>query len=170
MRLSTLLVAVLLSVPSLCLADDSPALRVYGELKDLVGTWKSTNPENPTSIEIRLMANESALVETWTMSPTRQSMTVYALDGDRLLATHYCPQGNAPRLAYASTDDTGAHHFEFLDGTNLQDPESSHEHAFMIRAEANGTVTRTEIYIQNGTEYDPARDTGSTETFARTSG
>ena len=41
-----------------------------------------------SSIEIWLVANESALVETWTMSPTRQSMTVYTLDGDRLLATH----------------------------------------------------------------------------------
>ena len=88
MRLSTLLVALLLSVPSLSLANDSPSLRAYGQLKDLVGTWKSTNPKNPTSIEIWLVANESALVETWTMSPTRQSMTVYTLDGDRLLATH----------------------------------------------------------------------------------
>ena len=95
-------------------------------------------------------------------------MTVFSLDGDRLLATHYCPQGNAPRLIFTKTDDTGAHHFEFLDGTNLQNRERSHQHALTIRAEPNGTVTRTETYIANGSNYDPAKDTGDTETFART--
>lgn len=168
MRLyGSVLVALFLSVPSAIFARDLPALEAYGQLKRLVGTWKSTNPENPTSIEVKLIANESAIVETWTMSATRQSMTVFSLDGDRLLATHYCPQGNAPRLAFTNSDESGALHFKFLDGTNLQDPEGSHEHALMIRAEPNGTVTRTETYIANGSDYDPAKDIGDTEIFAR---
>lgn len=169
MRLySSLLATFLLSTSPAVFASDSPPHKAYEQLKSLVGTWKSTNPKNPTSIEVVLIANESALVETWTMSPTRKSMTVFSLDGDRLLATHYCPQGNAPRLIFTKTDDTGAHHFEFLDGTNLQNRERSHQHALTIRAEPNGTVTRTETYIANGSNYDPAKDTGDTETFART--
>ena len=168
MRLySSLLAAFLLSAPPATFASDPPSQKAYEQLKSLVGTWKSTNPKNPTSIEVKLIANESALVETWTMSPTRQSMTVYTLDGDRLLATHYCPQGNAPRLAFTNTDDTGAHHFMFLDGTNLQNPKSSHVHALMIRAEPNGTVTRTETYISNDSDFNPAKDTGDTDTFTR---
>lgn len=55
----------------------------------------------------------------------------------------------------------------FLDGTNLQDPKGSHEHVLMLRVEPDGTVTRTETYVSNGSAYDPARDTGDTETFAR---
>jgi hypothetical protein len=163
----SLIAAFVLLAPHPTHASDSPSHKAYEQLKGMVGIWKSTNPRNTTSIEVKLIANESALIETWTMSPTRQSMTVYTLDGDRLLATHYCPQGNAPRLLFTRTDDTGAHHFVLLDGTNLQDPGSSHQHALKIRVEPNGTVTRTETYISNGSTYDPAKDTGDTGTFTR---
>src|SRR5690606_28581163 len=108
-----------------------------------------------------------ALVETWIMSPTRQSMTIYTLDGDRLIVTHYCPQGNAPRLAFTKTDDSGAHHFQFIDGANIQNPDGSHEHALWIRKEIDGTLTRNETYISNRVAYDPERDTGNMQTFVR---
>lgn len=150
-----------------CRAKLSPAKVAFEQLKTLLGTWRSTDPKSQTVIETKLIANGSSLVETWTMSPTRQSMTVYTLDGDRLLATHYCPQGNAPRLAFTGTDASGAHHFMFVDGANLQDPAGSHEHAFWIRADASGTITRNETYIANGAKYDPEKDLGDTETFAR---
>src|SRR5690606_26187380 len=81
MRLNrSLLAALLLSAPCASFASDSPALKAYTQLKGLVGTWKATDPKNPTSIDVKLIANESAIVETWTMSPTRQSMTVFTMD------------------------------------------------------------------------------------------
>ena len=148
-------------------AHDAAAAGVFDQLKSLAGRYRSADAAHRTSVEIEPIANGSALVETWTMSPTRQSMTVYTMDGDRLLATHYCPQGNAPRLAYRRTDASGAHHFEFLDGTNLQDPAGSHEHAFWVRKEADGTITRSETYIANSAPYDPAKDGGSVVRFGR---
>lgn len=150
-----------------CKSQNAPAKVVFEQLKSLVGTWRTSDPKNSTVVEVKLIANGSTLVETWTMSPTRQSMTVYTLDGNRLLATHYCPQGNAPRLVFSKTDASGAHHFEFLDGANLQDPKGSHEHAFWIRSDPSGSITRNETYIANGAKYDPEKDVGSTETFAR---
>ena len=81
-------------------------------MKTLTDHWRPTDPDSKTVVEIKTVANDSTLVETWTMSPTRQSMTVCTMDGDRLIATHYCPQGNAPRLVHSSTDDSGAHHFD----------------------------------------------------------
>ena len=168
MRLNGLLLAVLfLSAPSLSSAADPPAKVAFEQLKVLLGSWRATDPNNNTLVEVKLIANGSTLVETWTMSPTRQSMTVYTLDGNRLLATHYCPQGNAPRLAFTKTDTSGAHHFDFIDGANLQDPEGSHEHAFWIRKELDETITRSETYISNGAKYNPEKDIGSTENFSR---
>jgi hypothetical protein len=168
MRLLTyFLVALALVLPSIVHAGDPPAKTAFEQLKALNGTWRATDPNNKTSVEIKTVANGSALVETWTMSPTRQSMTVYTMDGNQLLATHYCPQGNAPRLKFLRTDNSGAHHFQFLDGANLQTPRGSHEHAFWIRADSNGTITRNETYIANQAKYDPKKDTGSTENFAR---
>jgi hypothetical protein len=166
-RIGLLIGALFLSVPSLSYAADPPAKVAFEQLKTLVGNWRATEASSNTSVEVKLIAKGTTLVETWTMSPTRQSMTVYTLDGSRLLATHYCPQGNAPRLEFIKTDSTGAHHFSFVEGANLQDPGASHEHAFWIRKDQNGTITRNETYISNGAKYDPKKDTGSSETFSR---
>lgn len=147
--------------------ESRTAREVFEELKSLQGEWKSSDPKNKTIVTYRLLANGSALTETWTMSPTRQSMTVYTMDGEGLLATHYCPQGNAPRLQFVKVDSSGASHFIFRDGTNLQDPQGSHEHAFWIRLEADGRLIRNETYIGNSAQYDPARDKGEPVSFIR---
>ena len=169
MRLAVSLFGLLLCVQhSLVLAAETTSQAAFEQLKSLAGDWRSTREGSATVVNYRMVANGTTLVETWTMSPTRQSMTVYTLDGDRLLATHYCPQGNAPRLQLTHTDAEGAHHFLFLDGANLQDPAGFHEHAFRIGVDASGTITRSETYIGNGAAYDPATDVGEDESFVRT--
>jgi hypothetical protein len=75
--------------------------QAFQSLKALVGDWQGRTAAGRTFlVSYRLIANDSVLVESWTMSPTRTSMTVYHMDGDALIATHYCPQGNQPRLQY----------------------------------------------------------------------
>lgn len=146
-------------------AGEASAKVVFDQLKTLVGSWKSINGN--TVATYSTIANGTTLIETWTMSPTRQSMTVYTMDGDRLLATHYCPQGNAPRMRFVRTDQTGAHHFTFQDGSNLQDANGSHEHAFWVRLAPSGTLIRNETYIKNSAVYNPNTDVGEEETFSR---
>lgn len=167
MRMPILFLSCALAWPGSAFPADPSAGAVFEQLKSFAGHWRSADPARATRVEFESIANGSTLVETWTMSPTRQSMTVYTMDGDRLLATHYCPQGNAPRLKYARTDASGAHHFEFLDGANLQDPGGSHAHAFWVREDDGGAITRGETYISNSARYDPAKDAASTERFTR---
>lgn len=84
------------------------------------------------------------------MSPTRQSMTVYHMDGAALIATHYCPQGNQPRLQYREESSNERLHFTFRDATNLPDPNIAHQHEFWIRFHADGTFARDETYLEDG--------------------
>ncbi|MEO5625415.1 MAG: hypothetical protein ABIQ70_05350 [Dokdonella sp.] len=156
---------ILLLISLFASAGQPSAQATFDQLKTLEGNWRSTSGK--TTANYQLIANGSSLVETWTMSPTRQSMTVYTMDGDRIIATHYCPQGNAPRLELARTDADGTHFFEFLDGANLRKPGGSHEHAFSVRLDPKGTLVRNETYIANGSTYDPEKDCGSTELFER---
>ncbi|MEO7324034.1 MAG: hypothetical protein ABIW82_04320 [Dokdonella sp.] len=164
-RPSIMAAAILAIASSFAVAAQPSAQATFDELKTLEGNWQSTSGK--TTVNYKLIANGSSLVETWTMSPTRQSMTVYTMDGDRIIATHYCPQGNAPRLQLASTAEDGTHFFEFLDGANLGKPEGSHEHAFWVRLDGKGTLVRNETYIANGATYDPKKDVGSVEAFVR---
>lgn len=95
---------VVIMVSSFVTAAELSAQTTFDQLKTLEGKWRSTSGGTATSYKV--IAIGSSLVETWTMSPARQSMTVYAMDGDRVLATHHCPQANIPRLevAVAATD------------------------------------------------------------------
>ncbi len=157
----------LVSQCSIVLAIEAKPNQVFEQLKELVGDWRSSKAGSATTVNYKLIANGTSLIETWTMSPTRQSMTVYTLDGKKLIATHYCPQGNAPRLQLKHTDKNAKHHFEFFDGANLQDPSGHHEHAFWVQLNSPESMTRSETYIKNSDRYNPKSDLGEVETFIR---
>jgi hypothetical protein len=126
--------------------------QAFQTLKALVGNWQGRTAAGRTFlVSYSLIANDTVLVESWTMSPTRTSMTVYHMDGDALIATHYCPQGNQPRLQYRPELSGQRLHFSFRDATNLQDPNAAHQHAFWIEiaSDASG-FARDETYLENG--------------------
>jgi hypothetical protein len=73
-------------------------------------------------------------------------MTVYHLDGPELMATHFCPQGNQPRLKMMQS--TGSRFdFAFHDATGVL-PGQGVQRAFWIEIGSDGTLTRSETYVQ----------------------
>lgn len=132
------------------LAGDRAA---FDALKPLVGTWRPADkPDTPMRVSFELIANDSVLVEHW-RSPTHRSMTVYHLDGETLLATHYCPQGNQPRLALLRTETDGTLRFVFRDGSNV-DIAGGHHEALLTLHHTDGVLTRGEVYAENGKPFD----------------
>jgi len=154
-----LLLALFASPPALC-AD------AFDELSALAGTWEPADkPDSPLRVEFELIAGGSVLVENW-RSPTHRSMTVYHRDGDGVLATHYCPQGNQPRLALVSSKD-GAHRFEFRDGSNVGQAGGHPEHVLVLQREGEHLV-RGEAYAENAKPFDAAAATLERTRFRRT--
>jgi hypothetical protein len=74
--------------------------------------------KGPFTVNYKLISGESVLVETWGVGSGRETMTVFHADHEDLLLTHYCAQGNQPRLraAMASMNTVV---FHFADVTNL---------------------------------------------------
>ncbi|GAB5401891.1 MAG: hypothetical protein Aurels2KO_01220 [Aureliella sp.] len=172
-----LIIACLAASCSFAFADENaakvkpagavPAGAVFERLKSLAGEWRIAKPARSTKVTFEVIAGGSVVVEKWQMSPTRSSMTVYSMDGGQLVFTHYCPQGNAPRLAYSGTGKDGEHRFEFLDGLNLQNPDRSHQHVCWMRFDSDDSFTRSEIYIRNGEKFDAAKHQDSPQVFVR---
>lgn len=55
-------------------------------------------------------------------------LSLFYVDGDRLLMTHFCPYGNQPRMQATISLDLKSIFFNFLDATNLPDPRAGHMH------------------------------------------
>lgn len=64
---------------------------------ELPGRWIAATEGGSVPVEFRVVAGQSALLETFG-PPGRETVTAYHRDRGGLVATHYCAQGNQPRL------------------------------------------------------------------------
>jgi hypothetical protein len=143
----------------------------FEQLTSLVGSWEGAFPDGRKhTVSYRLTAADSVLVETWTLGPNRESMTLYSTDGSNLIATHFCPQGNQPRLRLVQGNDPAKLSFEFLDGINLQVEGKEHQHAFWLRIDSPNSFTRSETYVKNNSTASGIAATSPEEaiTYTRT--
>jgi hypothetical protein len=133
---------------------------VFDELKGLVGPWSGRRPDGrEVGVTYRLSACDTVLVETWNLGAGREALTIYHMDAGKLMATHFCPQGNQPRLRMRQV---GGRRFEFTfhDATGVE-PGAAVQHEFWIEIDSGGTITRGETYVQ-GSESE-----SETITYAR---
>ena len=120
----------------------------FEQLKGLVGEWHGQGGDGrQIGVTYRLSANGTVLIETWDLGPARESITIYHLDGYQLLASHFCPQGNQPRLKMCRASGS-RFDFTFHDATGVR-PGQGVQSAFWIEIRADGTITRSETYVQD---------------------
>ncbi|HEY5721874.1 MAG TPA: hypothetical protein VIT45_06085 [Allosphingosinicella sp.] len=128
----------------------------FEQLKSLAGEWRGQRPDGRTvEVRYRLSAAGSALVETWDLGPGVEALTVYHMDGRALMATHFCPQGNQPRLRMRPSVSEGRLDFDFQDSTGVE-PGHWVQRAFWIELHPGGTFSRGETYAQDGEEETEA--------------
>ena len=126
---SLLATASLLCLAALA-ADVKPAIdatAAWSRLKSLAGEWEGEGTVGKTKLKYELIAGGTALVERETADNMPEMLTVYHLDGKRLVLTHYCMAGNQPRMeARSFNPGTGDLAFDFLDATNMASPNAGH--------------------------------------------
>lgn len=149
---SVLAVLVTLAVSPPTQAQEDAA-QAFVRLQALVGTWEARTPQGKTiKLGFQLLSNDSALVETFTTASGRQTMTVYHLAGPSVMATHYCAQGNQPRLQWRSGAEGKKLIFTFADATNLTSPAASHLHRLEVELVDKTHFRRVEVYLEDGKE------------------
>jgi hypothetical protein len=118
--------------------NSQPSSLAWQRLKELVGEWKlATTPGQADKGEIvarySLTAAGSAVVETLFPGGEKEMVTVYHLDGDQVMLTHYCCCGNQPRMRASCGDAQDELVFEFAGGTNLDPAKDLHMHGYRVR-------------------------------------
>jgi hypothetical protein len=110
----------------------SDAQKSFDQLKALAGTWHAKVSIDPpmkamgdgtvVDVSLRITSRGNALVHEMGElkaqdDPTKvdHPVTMFYLDNDRLLLTHYCDAGNRPRMAARVSPDGKTVEFDFLD-------------------------------------------------------
>lgn len=128
--LRLLLTLILFSV-SIAAFAQSDAEKTFTQIKSLAGKWKANvtiDPPMPnigantvTDVTMRVTSRGNALVHE-IYEPGKDNdpahydhpVTMFYIDGDKLLLTHYCDAGNRPRMAARSSDGKTVE-FDFVD-------------------------------------------------------
>jgi hypothetical protein len=128
-------IAVILN-PSLAVAE-SDAQKHFDQLKSLEGNWVGKNSQGQTlEVSFRMTAGGSALMSEIHGHGAENMITMFHLDGDRLLMTHYCGVGNQPRMKVVSVDAKSVS-FEFMDGTNIGPGDGHMQRVTFTQPDAN---------------------------------
>src|SRR5689334_6872256 len=101
-------------------ASPSDAQRVFDQMKALEGSWRGTIMGISIDVTIRLASSGTAILHEATTSggrPPNHEITMFYVDGDRLLATHYCDGDNRARFEGKTSPDGKTSEFNFLDVT-----------------------------------------------------
>jgi hypothetical protein len=112
--------------------SQSDAQKTFDKLKSLAGSWEGRVTTLPPQSEmgdgtlmqvsLRVTSRGNALVHEMKEAgtpddPTRYDhpVTMFYLDSDRLLLTHYCDAGNRPRMVARTSADGKTVEFDFID-------------------------------------------------------
>ena len=98
-------------------AAQSDAKKAFEKMKALAGSWQGTVMGKSIIITIRVTSSGNAILHEATAGspPPDHEITMFYVDGDRLLATHYCDAGNRARWEGKMSPDGKTIEFSFLD-------------------------------------------------------
>jgi len=99
-------------------AAPSDAQKAFEKMKTLAGTWQGTIMNIPINVTIRVASSGTAILHEANTDggrPPNHEITMFYVEGDRLIATHYCDGGNRARLDGKLQPDEKTIEFSFLD-------------------------------------------------------
>jgi hypothetical protein len=124
----------------------------FERLTSLVGEWEGAQQGVAIKVTYTLTADGSALMEEMRPAGSATMVTMFSVDGDRLLATHYCSAGNQPQMATEPIRETEAKPlaFSLLRVTGLKTPDTYHNTGLVVTLEDADHVTQKWSYLDHG--------------------
>ena len=154
MKLRFVLALFLLAFAAIASASDSQSS--FEKLKALQGNWSGKAMNRDIQVSFRVTSGGSAVMSE--IQGDEDMITMFNLDGERLLMTHYCGAGNQPRMTATTSPDGKTVMFDFLDATNLASPEAGHMHHVVISMLDANHHTEEWNYIDHGKEMKEVFD------------
>jgi hypothetical protein len=153
MKMKALRIAACIMLFTTAVFAQSDAQKSFEQLKSLAGSWEGKNSMGQSvQVSYRMTAGGSALMSE-IVGHGETMITMINVDGpNRLLLTHYCAVGNQPRMQASASPDGKTITFNFLDATNLDNPQSGHMDHVVIALLGPDHHTEEWNFIDHGKE------------------
>ena len=125
-------------------------------LTSTAGEWQSGRqhehgaPAAGSLVSVKTKAAGSAVVHTYAAGTPGEMETIFHMDGDQLLLTHYCALQNAPVLKFVKSSKPGELKFVFQGGTNFDPSVDAHLHDSTFQIKDKDTVEQSSTVFANG--------------------
>jgi hypothetical protein len=144
-------IAPLLILFALAAVAQSDARSSFEKLKSLQGTWTGKNTQGQAlQVLFRTTSAGSAIMSE--IEGKEDMITMFHMDGDRLMMTHYCGAGNQPRMLAKTSPDGKTFTFVFLDATNLDSPTAGHMQRMVLTVIDESHHTEDWTFVEDGKE------------------
>lgn len=112
-------------------AANSAATSAFERLKSLKGEWVDRSgtfgEKDKVSVVYEVIGNGSAVMERLFQGQPHEMVSIYHMDGDSLVMTHYCAAKNQPRMKSGKITADRID-FDFAGGTNFDPAKDAHMH------------------------------------------
>jgi len=126
----------------------------FEQLSALVGDWEGVQDGVPIKVTYTLTGDGSALMEYMKPgdSPAGAMITMFTIDGDHVIATHYCAAGNQPQMVTGIPGDLRRGvTFSLVRVTGMKTPDDFHNTGLTFVHDDKDHITQRWTYSYKGT-------------------
>ncbi len=131
--------------------DKTKSAEAFERLASLVGEWKGKHSGVEIKVIYTLTADGSALMEEFRPKKGPVMVTMFTIDGDHLIATHYCSAKNQPQMETAAiTEVQKPLTFSLVRVTGMKTPDDWHNTGLTVIQEDSDHLTQEWTYQFKG--------------------
>src|SRR5437764_12527664 len=144
-------VMALLVAAAALASDKTKSEQAFDHLASLQGEWQGIADGVNTTLIYTLTANGSTLMEQCRPEKGHEMITMFTIDGDHLIATHYCSAKNQPQMETPAISDVRKSlEFSLIRVTGLKSPDDFHNTGLKVIQEDNDHLTQEWSYQHKG--------------------
>ena len=131
--------------------EKAKSAAAFEKLISLVGEWEGTNSAGSVKATYTLVSGGTALMERLQPGNEPDMITLYSLDGDHLLITHYCSGGNQPSMRTGPIMElNGSLSFKVFQVTGMKTADEEHMTALVLTMPDKDHLTQEWTYQGKG--------------------
>jgi len=146
-----LIIALLAFSPAAHAKSSGSEAKAFDQLKTLVGEWEGTNSAGKVKATYTLGSNGTVLMERLQSANEAEMITMYSADGDHIVVTHYCSEGNQPQMkSEPLSAKQQQFSFSLVRVTGLKAPDDGHMVGLVLTIVDKDHLTHEWKYQQKG--------------------